>query len=91
MYAQENIGMCVTSASLLTNVNILLRWKSRVQCFQQNYDLFCLGSSSATSGSTIIGENTGVFVGGLPQGYAIVRRDEGECNCSLYYVVYMES
>ncbi|XP_040523225.1 usherin isoform X4 [Gallus gallus] len=35
------------------------------------------GSSSATSGSTIIGENTGVFVGGLPQGYAVVRRDEG--------------
>ncbi|XP_065600248.1 usherin [Cyrtonyx montezumae] len=33
------------------------------------------GSSSATSGSTIIGENTGVFVGGLPQGYTIVRRD----------------
>ncbi|XP_055581897.1 usherin [Falco cherrug] len=35
------------------------------------------GSSLATSGSTIIGENTGVFVGGLPQGYTIVRKDVG--------------
>uniref|UniRef100_A0A8C6NEI0 Usherin n=1 Tax=Melopsittacus undulatus TaxID=13146 RepID=A0A8C6NEI0_MELUD len=29
----------------------------------------------STSGSTMIGENTGVFVGGLPQGYTIVRKD----------------
>lgn len=36
------------------------------------------GSSLATSGSTIIGENVGVFVGGLPQGYIIVRKDEGK-------------
>lgn len=43
-----------------------------------NNDLFCSGSSIATSGSTIIGENTGVFVGGLPQGYTIVRKDEGK-------------
>ncbi|PKU48925.1 usherin [Limosa lapponica baueri] len=35
------------------------------------------GFSLATSGSTIIGENTGVFVGGLPQGYTIVRKDVG--------------
>uniref|UniRef100_A0A8D0L665 Usherin n=1 Tax=Sphenodon punctatus TaxID=8508 RepID=A0A8D0L665_SPHPU len=35
------------------------------------------GSSSASSGSTIIGENTGVFVGGLPQDYAIIRKDTG--------------
>ncbi|KAJ7402273.1 hypothetical protein BTVI_87954 [Pitangus sulphuratus] len=35
------------------------------------------GSSLATSGSTIIGENTGVFVGGLPQGYTIERKDVG--------------
>ncbi|NXO10183.1 USH2A protein, partial [Oriolus oriolus] len=35
------------------------------------------GSSLATSGSTIIGENMGVFIGGLPQGYNIVRKDEG--------------
>ncbi|KAF2984897.1 hypothetical protein EK904_013133, partial [Melospiza melodia maxima] len=34
------------------------------------------GQYTATSGSTIIGENTGVFVGGLPQGYTIVRKDE---------------
>ncbi|XP_060102758.1 usherin [Heteronotia binoei] len=35
------------------------------------------GSSSATSGSTIIGENTGVFIGGLPQGFTILRKDTG--------------
>ncbi|XP_042331708.1 LOW QUALITY PROTEIN: usherin [Sceloporus undulatus] len=35
------------------------------------------GSSSATSGSTIIGENTGVFVGGLPRGFTIIRKDTG--------------
>ncbi|NXL36266.1 USH2A protein, partial [Glaucidium brasilianum] len=35
------------------------------------------GSSLATSGSTIIGENTGVFVGGLPQDYTVVRKDVG--------------
>ncbi|KAM5300669.1 usherin [Glossophaga mutica] len=32
------------------------------------------GSSGPQNGSTVIGENTGVFVGGLPQGYAIRRR-----------------
>lgn len=47
-------------------------------------DLFCSGSSLATSGSTIIGENTGVFVGGLPQGYTVVRKDVGEYDCGLY-------
>ncbi|KAJ6666895.1 hypothetical protein lerEdw1_018897 [Lerista edwardsae] len=35
------------------------------------------GFSSATSGSTIIGENTGVFVGGLPQDFTILRKDTG--------------
>uniref|UniRef100_A0A8C6X579 Usherin n=1 Tax=Naja naja TaxID=35670 RepID=A0A8C6X579_NAJNA len=30
---------------------------------------------SATSGSTIIGENTGIFVGGLPQDFIIERKD----------------
>lgn len=49
----------------------------------KNNDLFCSGSSSGASGSTIIGDNTGVFVGGLPQGYAIVRKDIGEYDCSL--------
>ncbi|XP_074120778.1 usherin [Sminthopsis crassicaudata] len=34
-----------------------------------------IGSSSATSGSTVIGENTGVFVGGLPWGYTNFRKD----------------
>ncbi|KAM6459617.1 usherin [Liasis olivaceus] len=35
------------------------------------------GSSSATSGSTIIGENTGIFVGGLPEDFTIQRKDVG--------------
>ncbi|XP_070813494.1 usherin [Pituophis catenifer annectens] len=35
------------------------------------------GSSEATSGSTIIGENTGIFVGGLPQDFIIERKDVG--------------
>ncbi|KAM9109657.1 usherin isoform 1-T1 [Megaptera novaeangliae] len=33
------------------------------------------GSSTTLNGSTVIGENTGVFVGGLPQGYTILRKD----------------
>ncbi|KAM8817678.1 usherin isoform 1-T1 [Rhynchonycteris naso] len=33
------------------------------------------GSSGPLNGSTIIGENSGVFVGGLPQGYTILRKD----------------
>ncbi|XP_040491950.1 usherin [Ursus maritimus] len=33
------------------------------------------GSSATPNGSTIIGGNTGVFVGGLPQGYTILRKD----------------
>ncbi|XP_058895005.1 usherin [Kogia breviceps] len=33
------------------------------------------GSSATLNGSTVIGENTGVFVGGLPQGYTILRKD----------------
>ncbi|XP_041578632.1 usherin [Vulpes lagopus] len=33
------------------------------------------GSSATQNGSTIIGGNTGVFVGGLPQGYTILRKD----------------
>ncbi|XP_045715406.1 usherin [Phyllostomus hastatus] len=32
------------------------------------------GSSGPRNGSTVIGENTGVFVGGLPRGYAIRRK-----------------
>ncbi|XP_061132682.1 usherin [Syngnathus typhle] len=35
------------------------------------------GSSSASSGSKIIGENTGVFVGGLPKEFALQRKDSG--------------
>lgn len=37
-----------------------------------------VGSSLALNGSSVIGENAGVFVGGLPHGYAILRRDAGE-------------
>uniref|UniRef100_A0A8B9U5J2 Usherin n=1 Tax=Anas zonorhyncha TaxID=75864 RepID=A0A8B9U5J2_9AVES len=37
--------------------------------------------ASLFCGSTIIGENTGVFVGGIPQGYSIVRRDKGFVGC----------
>ncbi|XP_058131204.1 usherin [Dasypus novemcinctus] len=33
------------------------------------------GSSDALNGSTIIGNNTGVFVGGLPPGYSILRKE----------------
>lgn len=60
-----------------------MSWKSVVSIKHENNYLFCSGSSLATSGSTIIGENTGVFVGGLPQGYTIVREDVGEYDCGL--------
>lgn len=60
-----------------------MSWKSVESIKRKNNDLFCSGSSLATSGSTIIGENTGVFVGGLPQGYTIVREDVGEYDCGL--------
>ncbi|XP_006890633.1 PREDICTED: usherin [Elephantulus edwardii] len=33
------------------------------------------GSSAALNGSTVIGDTTGIFVGGLPQGYTILRKD----------------
>ncbi|MGH0120773.1 UNVERIFIED_CONTAM: hypothetical protein FKN15_027139 [Acipenser sinensis] len=36
------------------------------------------GTVSATSGSTIIGENTGVFLGGLPKGFLLLRDDIGD-------------
>uniref|UniRef100_A0A672FK37 Usher syndrome 2A (autosomal recessive, mild) n=1 Tax=Salarias fasciatus TaxID=181472 RepID=A0A672FK37_SALFA len=35
------------------------------------------GSASASSGSTIIGDNTGVFVGGLPEDFTVQREDSG--------------
>ncbi|KAI2654417.1 Usherin [Labeo rohita] len=35
------------------------------------------GSASATSGSTIIGQNTGVFIGGIPENFTILRQDAG--------------
>ncbi|KAM3624776.1 uncharacterized protein V6R79_001428 [Siganus canaliculatus] len=36
------------------------------------------GMASASSGSTIIGENTGVFIGGLPEDFALLRQDSGD-------------
>ncbi|MBN3306045.1 USH2A protein, partial [Amia calva] len=36
------------------------------------------GSEVATSGSTIIGENTGVFIGGLPNDFLMLREDTGD-------------
>lgn len=73
-------GYCVTLSSLENTNILLLSWKSVESIEYVNKELFCSGSSLATSGSTIIGENTGVFVGGLPQGYTIVRKDEGKCD-----------
>lgn len=35
------------------------------------------GTKSASSGSTIIGENTGVFIGGLPENFTLLREDTG--------------
>ena len=37
-------------------------------------------------GGTVIGENTGVFVGGLPQGYTILRKDSGEFGESIEFI-----
>ena len=36
------------------------------------------GNASASSGSTIIGENTGVFIGGLPEDFPLHRQDSGQ-------------
>ncbi|XP_048212729.1 usherin [Perognathus longimembris pacificus] len=48
----------------------------RYQAFGQiTVDGQYIGSSTSLNGSTVIGDNTGVFVGGLPQGYPILRKD----------------
>ncbi|AWP01780.1 putative usherin-like [Scophthalmus maximus] len=36
------------------------------------------GSAPAFSGSTIIGDNTGVFIGGLPEDFTLLRDDAGD-------------
>ncbi|XP_008295345.1 usherin-like, partial [Stegastes partitus] len=36
------------------------------------------GSASASSGSTIIGDNMGVFIGGLPEDFTVLRKDSGD-------------
>ncbi|XP_029354432.1 usherin [Echeneis naucrates] len=36
------------------------------------------GIASGSSGSTIIGENTGVFIGGLPEDFTLLREDSGD-------------
>uniref|UniRef100_A0A3P9BUF9 Usherin n=1 Tax=Maylandia zebra TaxID=106582 RepID=A0A3P9BUF9_9CICH len=35
------------------------------------------GSATALSGSTMIGENMGVFIGGLPENFILLRQDSG--------------
>uniref|UniRef100_A0A8C7Q6N4 Usher syndrome 2A (autosomal recessive, mild) n=1 Tax=Oncorhynchus mykiss TaxID=8022 RepID=A0A8C7Q6N4_ONCMY len=35
-------------------------------------------NASASSGSSIIGENTGVFIGGLPEDFTLLRQDSGD-------------
>lgn len=48
------------------------------------------GSKSASSGSTVIGENTGVFIGGLPENFTLLREDSGKTNIhqSTLYNLY---
>lgn len=65
-----------------------MSWKSVESIKYVNNKWFCSGSSLATSGSTIIGENTGVFIGGLPQGYTIVRKDEGKYDKSVQFLKF---
>ncbi|KAK2920361.1 hypothetical protein Q8A73_002565 [Channa argus] len=36
------------------------------------------GSAAASSSSTIIGENTGVFIGGMPEDFHLLRKDSGD-------------
>ncbi|KAM4744035.1 usherin isoform 2-T2 [Anableps anableps] len=36
------------------------------------------GSASASSGTSIIGENMGLFIGGLPEDFALLRDDSGD-------------
>nr|XP_014268858.2 usherin [Maylandia zebra] len=36
------------------------------------------GSATALSGSTMIGENMGVFIGGLPENFILLRQDSGD-------------
>ncbi|XP_035991625.1 usherin [Fundulus heteroclitus] len=36
------------------------------------------GSASASSGNSIIGENMGLFIGGLPEDFTLVRDDSGD-------------
>ena len=43
------------------------------------------------NGGTVIGENTGVFVGGLPQGYTILRKDSGEFGESIEFICRLHS
>lgn len=89
-YVWGNIRRCSILASFIQcqySVELKICWKYK----HKNLNLFCLGSSLAASGSTIIGENTGVFVGGIPQGYSIVRKDVGEYDYGLHNMVYLES
>lgn len=48
--------------------------------FMSHIDVASAGSKSASSGSTVIGENTGVFIGGLPENFTLLREDSGKDN-----------
>lgn len=50
-----------------------------------------LGSGSATSGSTIIGPNTGVYMGGIPENLTIFRQDTGKGSAivCLFFTGYL--
>lgn len=47
------------------------------------------GSKSASSGSTVIGENTGVFIGGLPENFTLLREDSGKTNIHQVFHVHI--
>lgn len=46
------------------------------------------GSASASSGSTMIGENMGVFIGGLPENFILLREDSGGFSPNFY--IYLD-
>lgn len=46
------------------------------------------GSKSASSGTTIIGENTGVFIGGLPENFTLLREDSGKTKIHRSHMLF---
>lgn len=45
------------------------------------------GSSTSLNGSSVMGGYTGLFVGGLPQGHAILRKRRGEFHRKWKYIL----